>query len=388
MLTNFIFHAPAYVVSERNSSQKVGYYLNEWGAKKNVMLVCDKQLLKLSMHLKVLESIYEFGFNVIVFDNVLPNAPVDTIREGIEIAKEKNISAVVALGGGSSIDTAKSIALMLNKNVDILDYCKNHAPKNKRSVLLFAIPTTCGTGSETTDIGVIYEPETNYKHIYFDQFAGPDLAILDPILLYNLPPNLIAATALDAFSHSAEAYTSRNANIMMAPLALESMSLVYNNVHKAVQSPPDLNALEKILIASTMAGIAFTQVGLHIGHAISHGISVYGNVHHGVACALALPYALESISEDVPDRIVKIGKLMNLTDLELLTPKELGATVSNAIINLNKSLNINCLSDYGVKESMFENIADYAINEKVTQSNSFRSSPKKEVIEYLKKIYR
>jgi alcohol dehydrogenase class IV len=122
MLTNFIFHAPAYVVSERNSSQKVGYYLNEWGAKKNVMLVCDKQLLKLSMHLKVLESIYEFGFNVIVFDNVLPNAPVDTIREGIEIAKEKNISAVVALGGGSSIDTAKSIALMLNKNVDILDY--------------------------------------------------------------------------------------------------------------------------------------------------------------------------------------------------------------------------------------------------------------------------
>lgn len=121
---------------------------------------------------------------------------------------------------------------------------------------------------------------------------------------------MIAATAMDAFSHSAEAYTCKAANVMMEPLALASMEMIVKHLPAAMKEPGNLEELEQLLIASCMAGQAFTQVGLHLGHAIAHGVGVYGHVHHGTACALVLPYALSSVSEVIPDRIARIGKIL------------------------------------------------------------------------------
>lgn len=386
MLNDFNFHAPSYIAFGRGRSKMTGSLLKDWGATDSVLVVVDAAIRQIGLDRDILKSIEDAGLKTIVYDKAMPNAPVDTVREGISFARTHNASAIVALGGGSAMDTAKAIAVMVDKQGDVLDYCHGKVKPSRRKILLFAIPTTCGTGSESTDEGVILEPDTQYKHIFSDVFAGPDVAILDPVLLQGLPAKLIAGTAMDAFSHSAEAYTCRAANVMMEPLALTSMRMIVQNIHKAVQTPPDLDALEQVLIASTMAGQAFTQVGLHIGHAIAHGIGVIGHVHHGAACAFILPYALESISCEIPERIAEVGRTLGVSIPDEASPAEIGRMVGQAVSELNKSVGICRLSDFGVTEDMLDAMAEYGVNETDSQSNSYRASPKEEVVAYLRSI--
>lgn len=386
MLTEFNFHAPSFVVAGRNSVHQTGELLNQWGAGKNIMVVCGNKTYSLGLLNSLLDSIRSGGFTPCVFHGSLPDAPVETVRSGITYAKEHDVSAIVAFGGGSAMDTAKAIACMLDVDGDIIAYCKGQIKPIRRSNLLFAIPTTCGTGSESTDIGVVLDREANYKYIFANPFAGPDVAILDPVLLTALSPSMIAATAMDAFSHSAEAYTCKAANVMMEPLALASMEMIVKHLPAAMKEPGNLEELEQLLIASCMAGQAFTQVGLHLGHAIAHGVGVYGHVHHGTACALVLPYTLSSVSEVIPDRIARIGKILGAEIQAQAAPKEIGRIVSDSLQSFNRSIGIGRLSDYGVTEEQLDSMAEYAIHEGGTQGNSFRPSPKAEVVEYLKSI--
>ena len=386
MLTEFNFHAPSFVVAGRNSVHQTGELLNQWGAGKNIMVVCGNKTYSLGLLNSLLDSIRSGGFTPCVFHGSLPDAPVETVRSGVAYAKEHDVSAIVAFGGGSAMDTAKAIACILDVEGDIVAYCKGLIKPTRRSKLLFAIPTTCGTGSESTDIGVVLDQEENYKYIFSNPFAGPDVAILDPVLLTALSPAMIAATAMDAFSHSAEAYTCKAANVMMEPLALSSMEMIVKHLPAAMKAPGDLDELEQLLIASCMAGQAFTQVGLHLGHAIAHGVGVYGHVHHGTACALVLPYALSSVSEAIPDRIAKIGEILGAKIPAQATPREIGLIVSDALQLFNRSIGIKRLSDYGVTEEQLDSMAEYAVHEGGTQGNSFRPSPKAEVVDYLRSI--
>ena len=173
---------------------------------------------------------------------------------------------------------------------------------------------------------------------------------------------------------------------MMEPLALASMEMIVKHLPAAMKEPGNLEELEQLLIASCMAGQAFTQVGLHLGHAIAHGVGVYGHVHHGTACALVLPYALSSVSEVIPDRIARIGKILGAEIQAQAAPKEIGRIVSDSMQSFNRSIGIGRLSDYGVTEEQLDSMAEYAIHEGGTQGNSFRPSPKAEVVEYLKSI--
>lgn len=286
------------------------------------------------------------------------------------------------------MDTAKAIACMAHLEGDVLDYCRGTVAPSPRKCLLFAIPTTCGTGSEATDIGVVLDRQGSYKYIFANPFAGPDVAILDPLLLLSLSPQMIAATAMDAFSHSAEAYTCRAANVMMEPLALYSMREIVTYLPKALSTSGEarLDAIERLLIASCMAGQAFTQVGLHLGHAIAHGIGVHGHVHHGAACALALPYALASVSEEIPDRIRAVGELLGAAFPSGCDAKEIGRLVGEELLRFNRSVGIQSLSQYGVKEEQLDAMAEYAVHEEGTQGNSYRRSPKEELLDYLRRI--
>ena len=169
-------------------------------------------------------------------------------------------------------------------------------------------------------------------------------------------------------------------------LALDPGAVVFLASQMARQHLAHLDELEQLLIASCMAGQAFTQVGLHLGHAIAHGVGVYGHVHHGTACALVLPYALSSVSEVIPDRIARIGKILGAEIQAQAAPKEIGRIVSDSLQSFNRSIGIGRLSDYGVTEEQLDSMAEYAIHEGGTQGNSFRPSPKAEVVEYLKSI--
>lgn len=386
MISDFTFHAPSFVSFGMNSSKQTGSLLKKWGANGKVMMVHGQNIKKKGLAEAAVQSIREAGLEVCTFAGVLPDSPVESVRDGIAFAKRNMICAIVAVGGGSAMDTAKAIALMVDREGDILDYCRGKLTPARRSVLLFAIPTTCGTGSEATDIGVILDRENDYKFIFADPSAGPDVAILDPALLMELPPHMIAATAMDAFSHSAEAYTCRAANCMMEPLALSSMRMIARNLKQAIQTPPDPDALAMVLIASAMAGQAFTQVGLHVGHAIAHGIGVHGNVHHGVACALALPYALRCVCKEIPERVAQVGKTLGLTIADGTSPEKIGELVADALLALNREVGIGKLGDYGVTGDKIDAMAEYSVNEKGTQGNSHRASPKNEIVEYLHMI--
>ena len=194
MLTEFNFHAPSFVVAGRNSVHQTGELLNQWGAGKNIMVVCGNKTYSLGLLNSLLDSIRSGGFTPCVFHGSLPDAPVETVRSGITYAKEHDVSAIVAFGGGSAMDTAKAIACMLDVDGDIIAYCKGQIKPIRRSNLLFAIPTTCGTGSESTDIGVVLDREANYKYIFANPFAGPDVvddnAILDLVNVqhFSVPP--------------------------------------------------------------------------------------------------------------------------------------------------------------------------------------------------------
>lgn len=388
MLTQFSFHAPSFVVSGRDSCKKTGSLLESYGATGKVLLVCGSKTSGLGLLDPVVESVQAAGLKPVVFNKSLPDAPVEVVREGIQVAKQEQISAVVAFGGGSAMDTAKAIACMTHLEGDVLDYCRGTVAPAPRKCLLFAIPTTCGTGSEATDIGVVLDRQGNYKYIFANPFAGPDVAILDPLLLLPLSPQMIAATAMDAFSHSAEAYTCRAANVMMEPLALCSMREIVTYLPKALSTSGEarLDAIERLLIASCMAGQAFTQVGLHLGHAIAHGIGVHGHVHHGAACALALPYALASVSGEIPERISVVGELMGISFPSGCDAKEIGRLVGEELLRFNRSVGILSLGQYGVTEDMLDAMAEYAIHEEGTQGNSYRRSPKEELLDYLHRI--
>ncbi len=386
MLTEFNFHAPSFVTAGRDSIRRTGELLRQWGAEGSIVLVCGSRTSALGLLDPVIQSIRDAGMEPCVFSGALPDAPVETVREGIAFAREKDPSAIVAFGGGSAMDTAKAMACMMDIEGDIIDYCKGEIAPVRRSRLFFAIPTTCGTGSESTDIGVVLDRAGDYKYIFANPFAGPDVAILDPMLLTALSPSMIAATAMDAFSHSAEAYTCRAANVMMEPLALASMRMIVDSLPAALKVPTDIAALERLLIASCMAGQAFTQVGLHLGHAIAHGVGVYGHIHHGTACALALPYALASVSGAIPERIAEIGRILGVTIPEGASAEQIGQRVGEALQAFNRSVGIERLSHYGVTEDMLDKMAEYAVGEAGTQGNSWRPSPKAEVVAYLRSI--
>lgn len=388
MLTQFSFHAPSFVLAERNGCAKTGGLLKSYGAAGNVLLVCGSKTSGLGLLVPVIDSIRAEGLKPVVFDKSQPDAPVEVVREGIRIAQKEGVSAVVAFGGGSAMDTAKAIACMVHLEGDVLEYCRGSLAPSPRKCLLFAIPTTCGTGSEATDIGVVLDRHGPYKYIFANPFAGPDVAILDPLLLRSLSPQMIAATAMDAFSHSAEAYTCRGANVMMEPLALCSMRDILTFLPKALAAADEerLDAVERLLIASCMAGQAFTQVGLHLGHAIAHGIGVHGHVHHGAACALALPYALASVSGEIPNRIRTVGELLGVTFPSGCAASEIGRLVGEELLRFNRSVGINSLSQYGVTEDMLDAIAEYAVHEEGTQGNAYRPSHKEELVAYLRGI--
>jgi alcohol dehydrogenase len=354
----YIFNAPAYVVFGKDTRLQLGDYLQKWGAEGNVLFVHGKNVKASGLVDDIAVEVEDYGFSICYFDKVLPDAPVEVIREGVDFARAQNVSAVVAIGGGSAMDIAKAISVMINNKGDILKYAGVDIIPKKRECVFIAIPTTCGTGSEMTDGGVVYDTENKRKVPFWDAFAGPDVAILDPYMLEKLPKHLVAATALDAFAHCAEAYTSKLANPISDAMALGGIELIVQNLAKAYKEDNCNNELELLLSASTMAGMAFNRTNVHAGHAIAHAIGAISHMHHGAACAIVMPYVMKQQAVVVPARVRKIGIAMGM-DIPEKT-ENIGELVAEHITNFIHQFNICSLSQYGVKEEELDAIVSTA----------------------------
>lgn len=334
---NYRFSAKPYFEFGSGVRTHTAKYLKELGTSGRVMIVCGRHLQRSGMAEQFVQNIRQAGFEPVVFSECKPDCPSDVIRSGVAYAREMQVGAVVAVGGGSALDTGKAIAIMLDHDGDILDYCgARDLFHNKRTRPLIAIPSTCGTGSEVTDGGVVFDEKAGLKVSYWDWRAAPDIALIDVEMLDGLPKHLLAATAMDAMSHAVETFTSRQHNPISDAMALGAISGLARNLLPAYQDG-NTQAKELVFTASTMAGMAFNRSGVHIGHAISHALGAVTHIHHGAACAMALPFVVSSQAQYMPDRMQRLADALGIPQDKQKSP---GQAVAERFVQLNQLLGI------------------------------------------------
>lgn len=277
----------------------------------NVLVVTDAMLVKLGLISEILDEMEKQGIAYRVYDGVLPDPTVAQIEAGVDIQKEMNAQAILAIGGGSSIDAAKVIAARAKNNKSALKMAGLF--RVFRGIIpLYAIPTTAGTGSEVTIAAVVSDPEQQRKLPIVDTSLMPLAAALDSGLMTGLPAPITAATGMDALTHAVEAYISRNAMKRTDGKAIEATQLIMANLGKAYADGSNLDARQAMTRGSHLAGIAFTQAGVGYVHAIAHNFGALYHTPHGLANAIVLPYILEYSKEKCAHRLADLARACNI----------------------------------------------------------------------------
>ena len=341
------------------SSQQVGEKLKAFGSSK-VFVVCDKGVKSTGIVAAIEKNIEEAGLEVIEFDGVIPDPPMSMVDEAAAIARENSIDSIVGIGGGSTMDTAKAVNILMNNPGSISDYAglKTLNPQNK-GVKMVLIPTTSGTSSEVSRAYVVTDPETDSKTGGFSINTIADLAIVDPVLTKGVPAHITASTGMDAFAHAVESVTNKSENLMSDVLAEKGIALITENLKTAYEDGSNMAARTNMSFACSLIGYAFADKGTHIGHALADGISSIYHLPHGIGCSLSLPVAVRYAALDRPEKVRTVGKAMGLSLSSDMTGEALGLAVSEAIRQLYKSVGIKNMSGNGVTSDKVTQLAEY-----------------------------
>ncbi len=279
------------------------------------LLVTDPTLATHKMVLSAAEHCNKQGLICHIFSHITANPTDKNINDGVETYKSGKHNGVIAIGGGSAIDAAKAIALMVGQSDVIWQYedLGNNWQKINADTIapVIAIPTTSGTGAEVGRVAVITDPKNKMKRLIFHPKMLPDTVILDPKLTLDLPPSITAATGMDALSHALEAYCAPGFHPMAQGIALKAIKSIKDNLITAYKNPQDLNARTHMMVASTMAATAF-QKGLGAMHALAHPIGALYGSHHGLLNAILMPYVLIANRHAISDSIKELSQFLNL----------------------------------------------------------------------------
>ena len=278
------------VLMGENVCEQIVVQADLFGAK-NVLLVTDKGIVGAGIVDRVLKYIEAGKCDVTVFDEVLPDPSVKVVDKGGALAVEKQCDLIIAVGGGSPIDAGKGIAVVAANGGSCADY-EGLDRYSKQPIPLFAVPTTCGTGSEVTFGAVLSDTDTNYKFILYGHNCAPRVAFLDPTLLLGIPAKIMVPTGMDALTHAVESYISKGATVQSKPMALEAIRMIHASFRKAAKDSSDLEAISQMLYAANIAGIAFACSRLGIVHAMALPLGAFFHVPHGVANSILLPHGL------------------------------------------------------------------------------------------------
>lgn len=334
---SYSYFMPTKVESGYNISKNTGQIIQELGVSK-VLIVTDSGIENAGLLKPVTISLDEAGIEYHIFNEVEPNPFVETFEKGVEHIKEFNVDAVLGVGGGSSIDTAKGVAIMSTNPGSILDY--EGVGKIKIPPLpIIAIPTTAGTGSEVTNSTVVTNKETSFKLGVLGPHVYPDIAILDPYFIMNLPQSITASTGMDALTHAIESYTSKTANIVSEAMAKHAITIIGKNLTKTYFVGTDIESRRKMLDASMIAGAAFAQSRLGNVHAISHTLGGVFNIPHGVANAVLLPYIMKFNLPACTEKYGEIAEALGC-DVRNLTKKEAAERAIAKVVEMNEMMRI------------------------------------------------
>jgi len=383
---NFDFYVGTNVLFGKDASYKAGEELAARDLKK-VMIVTDKGIVNAGLLSHIRESITFEGIEVVVFDEVPPNPPSATVVKGVEVFNENNCDSLVAVGGGSSMDACKAISMMLTNDGDINDFDSFIGTRTFENpgYPVITIPTTAGTGSETTMAAVITNEKTHWKSSTVSPYMSPVVALVDPAITLGLPPHITAATGVDALTHAIEAYTAVGALNGKSPvsdaLALQAIQLISGSLRQAYARGDNYEAREKMMSGSMIAGMAFLNVGLGSTHALAHPLGGYYDIPHGVANAILLPYVMKFNLSACPERYADIAKAMG-ENIEGLTVIEAAEKAVDAVTKLVKDTDIPLLNTYNVKDEDWQRMAEDAFKD-----NNSNDNPRKCRVEDLLNIY-
>lgn len=366
----FTFQIPSKIEFGAGASEKCAQTLKDFKAKK-VLCIYDKGIKQAGVVDKIAVQLKNAAIEVVHYDQVLPNPPDTSVAEAAAYAKEEDVDALVAIGGGSSIDTAKAVNTLVANGGTIHQYVGPQVLHGETFPLI-AIPTTAGTGSETTDVTIITDTGSHKKMIIRGAHCSTDVSLVDPELTLGLPPHITAATGMDALTHALEAYISNGASPATDINALKAIHLITQSLEEAVHNGSSLEARSNMLLGSLFAGFAFNSAGLGLVHAIAHPISAHAGVAHGVANATVLPYVMRfnAGSDHMKQRSTDIAGAMALP-VEGLKPEEAANLVVEQLKTLCEKVNIPNLEEAGVGKDQLSIIAEDALKE-----NSMKFTPR------------
>lgn len=259
---------------------------------KKAFVVSDPDLVKFGVTAKVTDLLKENGIEYELYSDVKPNPTIENVQHGVEAFKSSGADCMITIGGGSSMDTGKAIGIIIN-NPEFADVrsLEGVAPTKKRTVFTIAVPTTGGTGAESTINYVITDVQKKRKFVCVDPNDIPDIAVVDPDMMASMPKGLTASTGMDALTHAIEGYTTAGAWELADCLNLEAIRLIAKNLRKAYENDPD--GREGMALAQYVTAMAYSNVGLGIAHSMAHTLGAVYDTPHGVACAMMLPIVME-----------------------------------------------------------------------------------------------
>jgi aldehyde dehydrogenase (NAD+) len=357
---SFLFFSPTRIVYGVGSGGDVAMELSNLGCARAV-LVTDRFLYENTDLVKKIEK--SLGdLCVGVFADVPSDSGLHVVNAGYAFAKDRRAEGVVSVGGGSVIDTAKGIAILLKEGGKLEDY-QGFQMLTRKVVPHVCLPTTAGTGSEVTYVAVIKDHDKKQKLLFGDHHIIPDVAILDPKLTLGLPPALTAATGMDALSHAVEAITSSQREPISDALGLHAIRLVKEWLPLAVKNGQDVNARGHMLVAATLAGAAFSNAQVGLVHAIAHTIGARHGVHHGLANAVAMPYVMRFNNSDVAEQQAMIAEALGV-ETRGLSVEQAGLAAADAVAALDATLGLPAtLKDVGVPEDDLQACAQVALSD-------------------------
>ena len=347
----------------------------------HVFVCSDPDLVKFGVTAKVTDLLDNEGIAFTIYSGIKPNPTIENVKDGVEAFKACGADSIITIGGGSSMDTAKAIGIIItNPEFANVRSLEGVAPTKNHAVPTIAVPTTAGTAAEVTINYVITDVEKERKFVCVDEHDIPEYAIVDPDMMASMPKGLTAATGMDALTHAIEGYTTKAAWEMTDMFHLEAIKLIAKHLRGAVENNPEDR--EGMALAQYVAGMGFSNVGLGIAHSIAHTLGAHYDTPHGVACAMMLPIVMEYNQEFTGEKYREIARAMGVDGVDSMSQTEYRKAAVDAVKKLSADVGIPAVNEK-VKEEDLDRLAADAFADACRPGN-----PRDTSVDELKELYR
>ena len=349
----------------------IGEVSNEFNARgfKKACVITDKDLIKFEVATKVIELLDQAGVDYEVYDAIVPNPTIQNVKDGVEFVKNSGADCIIAIGGGSPIDTAKAIGIIVT-NPEFTDVLSLEGVADTKNPCLpiLAVPTTSGTAAEVTINYVITDENNHRKFVCVDLHDIPIVAFIDSDMMMGMPKGLCAATGMDAMTHAIEGYITKGAWEMTDMLHIKAIEIVGRSLRDSVNG--DQKGREDMALAQYVAGMGFSNVGLGLVHGMAHPLSAWYNIPHGVACASLLPTIMKYNKDFTGEKYRDIARVLGVENADTLSIEEVRDAACAAVDQLSKDVGIPAtISELGVKAEDLAQIAEDAFKDVCTPGN-------------------